>query len=311
MKNIEEMLTSAAAHAAPDVLENILSECDTGKGRVIYMEKRKNNTLKVLSAVAAVFVLLVAGFFMGKGIDPADPIAFDDTLAAVVSLDVNPSVELKINPAEKVISASGLNEDGVKILGYMKLEGTDLNVAVNAVVGSMLKQGFIDEMANSILGAEGSLEFANTKIRCPRCKMTLREFETSGQAGCIECFNTFNETILKHILKRQGSSEYKGRNPGEISSIDVEDSAVEDVSSETVVDKSVFDTSAPKAEAKAPEAPKAPNNDIDTSDLMSKESLDEYSNEVLEAAMKKAASEENYPLAMRLRDELKKRKEGN
>lgn len=178
---------------------------------------------------------------------------------------------------------------------------------------SLFGQAFpmFEEMANSILANETAIEFANTKIRCPRCKMTLREFETSGQAGCIECFNTFNETILKHILKRQGSSEYKGRNPGEISSIDVEDSAVEDVSSETVVDKSVFDTSASKAEAKAPEAPKAPKNDIDTSDLMSKESLDEYSNEVLEAAMKKAASEENYPLAMRLRDELKKRKEGN
>ena len=49
--------------------------------------------------------------------------------------------------------------DGKKVLEGMDLEDTDLEVAVNAIIGSMLKHGYINEMANSILlsvsGVEG------------------------------------------------------------------------------------------------------------------------------------------------------------
>ena len=68
------------------------------------------------------------------------------------------------------------------------------------------------------LGSE--LDFSNTKIRCPRCGTSLRDIEQGGQLGCIECYNTFNESILKNILKLQGSSEYMGRKPGD--RVDVE-----------------------------------------------------------------------------------------
>ena len=149
--NIEQLLSSAVEHATPDVREKILSSCDRGKGKVIKMEKKNNRTLKSIAAIAAVFVLIAAGIFIGRGLWNDTGAVFDDTLAAVVSLDVNPSVELNVNKGEKVISARGLNEDGVSILGNMDLKGTDLEVAVNAVVGSMLRHGYIDEMANSIL----------------------------------------------------------------------------------------------------------------------------------------------------------------
>ena len=169
-----------------------------------------------------------------------------------------------------------------------------------------------EEMANSILGTEGTLEFANTKIRCPRCKMTLREFETSGQAGCIECFNTFNETILKNLLKRQGSSEYKGRKPGEVISFEVDASEIAPAetseSSDVTIDsgKEAVNTAAPE---KKEESSKA-SEKLDLNSFNC-ESLDSFSDKELETGMKMAAAAENYPLAMRLRDELKKRKEGN
>ena len=155
-ENINEMLKSAVSNAAPDVLDNVLHACDYEKGKVIYMEKKKNRSFAGFAAVAAVFVLLIAGIFIAKnngfGIT-------NNSLAAVVSLDVNPSIELKVDNDEDVISVNGLNDDGKKVLEGMDLEDTDLEVAVNAIIGSMLKHGYINEMANSILlsvsGVEG------------------------------------------------------------------------------------------------------------------------------------------------------------
>lgn len=145
-KNIENMLRSAVSHAAPDARDAILSACDHEKGKVIYMEKKRSSPLRGFAAVAAVLVLIIAGVFAVKNLG-----APSDTLAAVVSLDVNPSIELNVDKGEKIISAKGLNDDGRRVLGDMELEGSSLEVAVNAVIGSMLKNGYLDDMANSIL----------------------------------------------------------------------------------------------------------------------------------------------------------------
>ena len=157
---VTTMLRSAVSNAAPDVLDNVLHACDHEKGKVIYMEKKKNRGVAGFAAIAAVFVLLIAGIFIAKSNNSiSNAPGTNHTLAAVVSLDVNPSIELKVDKDEEVISVRGLNADGIKVLEGMDLEDTDLNVAVNAIIGSMLKHGYINEMANSILlsvsGVEG------------------------------------------------------------------------------------------------------------------------------------------------------------
>ena len=70
---------------------------------------------------------------------------------ATVSLDVNPSVELQVNQKERVLTVKALNEDGRIIVGDMDLSGSSLDVAVNALIGSMLQNGYLNELANSIL----------------------------------------------------------------------------------------------------------------------------------------------------------------
>ena len=75
----------------------------------------------------------------------------NNTVASVVSLDVNPSVTLNVNSKEKVLSAIPVNEDGGDILAGMDLTGVQLDVAMNAIVGALLTQGYVDELANSIL----------------------------------------------------------------------------------------------------------------------------------------------------------------
>lgn len=146
-KSIETKIRSAVSHAVPDALDDILSACDHEKGKVIYMEKKRTSPLRSFAAIAAVLVLIVAGVFAMKTFGGSSA----DTLAAVVSLDVNPSIELNVDKDENVLSAKGLNADGKTVLGDMQLKGSKLDVAVNAIIGSMLQNGYLDDMANSIL----------------------------------------------------------------------------------------------------------------------------------------------------------------
>ena len=84
----------------------------------------------------------------------------------VVGLDVNPSVELNLDDDYKIVEVKTNNEDGKKIVGNMNLKGSDIEVGVNALIGAMLKEGYIDELKNSLLiSVTGDNEQENEKLR--------------------------------------------------------------------------------------------------------------------------------------------------
>lgn len=207
-KNIENMLRSAVSHAAPDARDAILSACDHEKGKVIYMEKKRSSPLRGFAAVAAVLVLIIAGVFAVKNLG-----APSDTLAAVVSLDVNPSIELNVDKDEKIISAKGLNDDGRSVLGDMELEGSSLEVAVNAVIGSMLKNGYLDDMANSILvSVSGVNGYDADKLRSTLADDVNRQLEncsvlsqdvSNADSDTVKLADKYGITVGKAALIRQ------------------------------------------------------------------------------------------------------------
>ncbi len=160
---MERYIRTAVEHAAPDKLDSILSSCgdvrstsDTPissqteggqmKGAVIKMseKKRRKTGLAAIAAVAAAFVLCFGGYsLLNRSQTPQ--------VDSVVMLDVNPSLSLYVDAAEKVISAEALNDDAKEILGTMDLQNTSLEVAVNAIIGSMLQKGYLGDLQNSIL----------------------------------------------------------------------------------------------------------------------------------------------------------------
>ena len=149
-QELERRLARAVEHAAPDDLEEILSRCQERKGTVIAM---KNNSKKQFArrwvALAACLALLLVGGGGGYFYQQASAVA------SVVSLDVNPSVELKVNSSRKVLSCVGLNDDADEILkdmdGGADLKGTKLDVAVNALIGAMVRIGYLDDLSSAIL----------------------------------------------------------------------------------------------------------------------------------------------------------------
>ena len=147
-QELERRLARAVEHAAPEDLEGLLSRCQERKGTVIPMKNKKNFAVR-WAALAACLALLLVGGGGGYLYQQAHAVA------SVVSLDVNPSVELNVNRSQKVLSCVGLNDDADEILkdmdGGADLEGTKLDVAVNALIGAMVRSGYLDDISSAIL----------------------------------------------------------------------------------------------------------------------------------------------------------------
>ena len=70
---------------------------------------------------------------------------------SVIGIDVNPSIELSVNRNDKVLKAEPLNSDAEEILDNMDLEHVDVDIAVNALIGSMVRHGYLSDLDNAIL----------------------------------------------------------------------------------------------------------------------------------------------------------------
>jgi len=112
------------------------------------METKKTNKRErwtSLIAACLAVMLLGGGLFYQRA----------NAVASVVSLDVNPSIELKVNRSEKVLVCTPLNEDAKAVLADMSngadLKGAKLDVAVNAIVGSLVRNGYLNSISSAIM----------------------------------------------------------------------------------------------------------------------------------------------------------------
>ena len=147
-EKMEQGLAAALKKTAPDDVNGVLSRCEERKGTVIPMTTKKTANRKwttLAAACLAVMLLCGGGVFYQQA----------HAVASVVSLDVNPSIELKVNRSEKVLACTPLNEDAKTILADMSngadLKGAKLDVAVNAIVGSLVRNGYLDSISSAIM----------------------------------------------------------------------------------------------------------------------------------------------------------------
>ena len=147
-EKMEQRLAAALEKTAPDDVSGVLSRCEARKGTVINMETKKTTKRRWTSLIAACLAVMLLG---GGGVFYQRA----NAVASVVSLDVNPSIELKVNRSEKVLVCTPLNEDAKAILADMgggaDLKGAKLDVAVNAIVGSLVRNGYLDSISSAIM----------------------------------------------------------------------------------------------------------------------------------------------------------------
>lgn len=221
---LERRLRTALDHAAPNDLEGVLSRCETGKGTVIDMTnavetKKKKKRWAPLAAAACLALVLVGG---GGGYYYYSA---NNAVASLVSLDVNPSIQLEVNKNEKVLSATPMNDDGAEILDGMDLKGTQADVAMYAIIGSLLQHGYVDELANSILitvedddkargeklqqelTAQADAALANAQVNGAVLAQTLQNSEELSQKAQEYGISTGKAALIQAIV--EGSNNTK------------------------------------------------------------------------------------------------------
>ena len=143
---------------------------------------------------------------------------------------------------------------------------------------------------------------------CPECGTSESEFLKTGRTGCPVCYNVFRDMIAKNFKTMQGGMTHTGKEPAFAKFIQIDEAPVTDGKNfagnleqtlnldpddemiEITENKSKKKTAAKEPSAKAPAAkPK------DTDKL-----------ESLRQKLKNAIAEEDYELAAKLRDEIKK-----
>lgn len=97
--------------------------------------KKKPRLMLAVAAVAAVFVLAVGGY--GMYMQPS----------AYISVDVNPSIELALNKANKVVGARAHNRDGENILSSLELEGDYYEDAIDRIMDKEFEAGYLGDDA--------------------------------------------------------------------------------------------------------------------------------------------------------------------
>ena len=145
--NVKEHMRSAVKQMTPAFADALWQQpVERATGDEWYLKKEGKSTSKrgklvrFLASAAACLAICICSVGL-----------IDHRTDATVYLDVNPSVELQINHRDKVLAANADNADGAVILGDMDLTDTDLDVALNAIIGSMVKHGYLNEAQKMIL----------------------------------------------------------------------------------------------------------------------------------------------------------------
>lgn len=144
-KNLEQQLDRAVRAETPDVWERVKTAAEE-RGIVNIMtpiNKKKTGRIIAWVAAAAAAVALVATGGVGY-----TQFWAEDTL---IEIDVNPSIELAVNKQDRVLRVDALNEDAQAILEGMELKNMNVDTAVNAIVGSMVRKGYLADAASTVL----------------------------------------------------------------------------------------------------------------------------------------------------------------
>ena len=198
-EKMEQGLAAALEKTAPDDVNGVLSRCEERKGTVIPMTTKKTVNRKwttLVAACLAVMLLCGGGVFYQQA----------HAVASVVSLDVNPSIELKVSRNEKVLACVPLNEDAKAILADMSngadLKDAKLDVAVNAIVGSLVRNGYLDSISSAIMISVEDKDAA-------RAEKLQREL-TSAVDGVLQTSEA-KAAVLTQTLTQDATREQQAR----------------------------------------------------------------------------------------------------
>lgn len=233
MNKQEETLKKAFEKITPDVWDAIKRDIETEEGmtrtvmtevqktesretlvlaggkddfekRTVSEKKGRTLSFRKIATAAAVLVLLIGGMMGFNSYSVAK------TIDSTISLDVNPSIEINTNAKDRVLSVNALNEDAKTVIDDMDFEGADLDVTINALIGSLLRHGYIDEYKNSILLSVDNQDKNKGEAMRQRLLEEINGIlQQDGIEGALLSRVSDDDDVLEELAEKYGISEAK------------------------------------------------------------------------------------------------------
>jgi hypothetical protein len=202
-KELESKLKKAIESTTPNVLDRAKSSCrdlPTAPQKALNTKR----ALRYFAAAAAVVLLFAIGMVIGTVIHNAP----DNKVFATVSIDVNPSLEIKINKEEMVLDVIPLNDDAKKVIGDMDFNGASMELTVNALIGSMYRLGYLDAEHRTVLVSLDNEDAARAAYLLDQLTAQISSLTEANNGRVIA--NTYESTAdLKEIAERYNVPESK------------------------------------------------------------------------------------------------------
>ena len=120
-----------------------------------------------------------------------------------VDIDVNPGVEIVTNKKNKVLQVQSTNQDGAAVIDGMNLKNTELKVAVNALIGSMVQKGYIQNDNTGILvTVRNDNEDKANKVKAE----VLNDINTALSTNSVQA-TVINQTVKTTVDAKKFAAE--------------------------------------------------------------------------------------------------------
>ena len=120
-----------------------------------------------------------------------------------VDIDVNPGVEIVTNKKNKVLEVQSTNQDGAAVIDGMDLKNTELKVAVNALIGSMVQKGYIQNDNTGILvTVRNDNEEKANKVKAE----VLNDINTALSTNSVQA-TVINQTVKTTVDAKKFATE--------------------------------------------------------------------------------------------------------
>ena len=120
-----------------------------------------------------------------------------------VDIDVNPGVEIVTNKKNKVLEVQSTNQDGAAVIDGMNLKNTELKVAVNALIGSMVQKGYIQNDNTGILvTVRNDNEDKANKVKAE----VLNDINTALSTNSVQA-TVINQTVKTTVDAKKFAAE--------------------------------------------------------------------------------------------------------
>ena len=160
-KNKAILMTSSGEFTKVKIPSKAPNIGDTYTGKVF----KEINFLKYVSAIACLFFMFLTG---GGAYAYYSPVASAE-------VNINPSLELKINRFDRIIKCVPLNTDGEVLLSHLNIKNTTVEKGLSQIVEEAKKENFIND--NYI--TSGKVISINVKSDSKKKNFNLSKFESS------------------------------------------------------------------------------------------------------------------------------------